>query len=256
MIFDTHAHFDDERFNEDRDELFENMQNSGVAGIVNVGATLQGCYDSVDLSMKYPFVYSAVGIHPNEVLILEENEDNFSRLKEMAVKEKVVAIGEIGLDYYWDEPDREIQKKWFRRQIGLAKELGKPINVHSRDAAADTLSIIKQEEAKKVGGIIHCFSYGVEIAREYIDLGFYLGIGGVVTFKNSKKLKEVVDFLPTDRIVVETDSPYLSPEPFRGTRNNSEKIRYVLESIAQIKGLTYEEIEEITYDNALRVYGI
>ena len=174
----------------------------------------------------------------------------------MAVKEKVVAIGEIGLDYYWDEPDREIQKKWFRRQIGLAKELGKPINVHSRDAAADTLSIIKQEEANKVGGIIHCFSYGVEIAREYIDLGFYLGIGGVVTFKNSKKLKEVVDFLPTDRIVVETDSPYLSPEPFRGTRNNSEKIRYVLESIAQIKGLTYEEIEEITYDNALRVYGI
>ena len=256
MIFDTHAHFDDERYDDDRDKLMQTMQTRGVRHIVNVGASLRGCFDSIRLSEKYDFVYPAIGIHPSDTGILEEDEENFEKVKRMAALKEVVAVGEIGLDYYWDEPDREIQKKWFRRQLDLARELNKPVNIHSRDAAKDTVDIMKEKHAEEIGGIIHCFSYGVDMAKIFLDMGFYLGIGGVVTFKNGKKLKEVVEIAPLDRIVIETDSPYLSPEPNRGKRNNSMNLEYVVKTIADIKGVSVEEVEKVTYENALKVYGL
>ncbi len=255
MIFDTHAHFDDARYDDERDKLMQAMQLKGVRRIVNVGASLRGCFDSVRLAMRYPFIYPAIGIHPNETMELEE-EGNFEILKRMATLKEVVAVGEIGLDYYWDEPDKEIQKKWFKRQLDLARELGKPVNIHSREAAQDTVDIMREKHAEEIGGIIHCFSYGVDMAKIFLDMGFYIGIGGVVTFKNGKKLKEVVEFMPLDRIVVETDSPYLSPEPYRGKTNNSGNIKFVIKEIARIKGLSEEDIMKITFENAMKVYNI
>lgn len=256
MIFDTHAHFDDVRYDDDRDKLMQAMQKNGVRHIVNVGASLRGCFDSIRLSMKYPFIYPAIGIHPSDTDVLEEDEENFEKVKRMAALKEVVAVGEIGLDYYWDEPDREIQKKWFRRQLNLARELGKPVNIHSRDAAQDTVDIMREEHAEEIGGIIHCFSYGVDMAKIFLDMGFYLGIGGVVTFKNGKKLKEVVEYAPLEKIVIETDSPYLSPEPNRGKTNTSMNLKYVVKEIASIKGTSVQEVERITYANALKVYNL
>ena len=255
MIIDTHAHYDDERFNEDRDELLCDMKAKGVDIIVNASATVQGCLDSLALAQKYDFIYTMAGIHPSDTADLVK-AGVFDKIKEIALHEKCVAVGEIGLDYYWDEPDRDIQKKWFEAQLALAKEIKKPVNIHSRDSAADTLDIMKAQRIEDVGGIIHCFSYGVEMAREYLNMGFYIGVGGVVTFKNGKKLKEVVEYAPLDRIVLETDCPYLAPEPFRGHRNHSEYLHMVAEKIAEIKNVTKEEVIRVTRENALRVYGI
>ena len=255
MIIDTHAHYDDERFDDDREELLTGMKAKGIDIIVNASATVKGCFDSLALAEKYDFVYTMAGIHPSDTLDLEE-PGVFEEIKKVAAHKKCVAIGEIGLDYYWDEPDREIQKKWFARQLDFAKEIGKPVNIHSRDAAADTLDIMKAEGAKDLGGIIHCFSYGTEMAKAYLNMGFHIGVGGVITFKNGKKLKEVVEYAPLDRIVLETDCPYLAPEPYRGKRNQSDYLHMVAEEIANIKNVTKEEVVRITRDNALRVYGI
>lgn len=255
MIIDTHAHYDDERFNEDREKLLLGMKAKGVDIIVNASASVQGCFDSLALAEKYDFVYTMAGIHPSDTADLEK-AGVFEQIKKIAEHKKCVAVGEIGLDYYWDEPDRDIQKKWFVAQLALAKDVQKPVNIHSRDAAADTLDIMKAEKAEDMGGIIHCFSYGVEMAREYLNMGFYIGVGGVVTFKNSKKLKEVVEYTPLDRIVLETDCPYLAPEPFRGHRNHSEYLHMVAEKIAEIKNVTKEEVIRVTRENALRIYGI
>lgn len=255
MIIDTHAHYDDERFDEDRDELLLSMREKGVEAIVNASASLKGCYDSLALAEKYDFMYFLAGIHPSDALDLEI-DGNFDKIKGMAMHNKCVAVGEIGLDYYWDEPERSIQKKWFEAQLNLANEINKPINVHSRDAYADTMDIIKSTKAYENGGIIHCFSYGVECAREFLDMGFMLGIGGVLTFKNGKKLKEVVEYAPLDQLVLETDCPYLSPEPFRGKRNHSGNIKYVAEKLAEIKNISVEEVIRATRENAFRVYKI
>lgn len=255
MIIDTHAHYDDERFNEDREKLLLGMKAKGVDIIVNASASVQGCFDSLALAEKYDFVYTMAGIHPSDTADLEK-AGVFEQIKKIAEHKKCVAVGEIGLDYYWDEPDRDIQKKWFVAQLALAKDVQKPVNIHSRDAAADTLDIMKAEKAEDMGGIIHCFSYGVEMAREYLNMGFYIGVGGVVTFKNGKKLKEVVEYTPLDRIVLETDCPYLAPEPFRGHRNYSEYLHMVAEKIAEIKNVTKEEVIRVTRENALRIYGI
>lgn len=255
MIIDTHAHYDDERFEEDRDELLLSMKEKGVEAIVNASASLRGCYDSLALAEKYDFMYFLAGIHPSDALDLEVS-GNFEEIRRMAIHEKCVAVGEIGLDYYWDEPERSIQKKWFEAQLNLANEIKKPINVHSRDAFADTMDIIKSTKAYENGGIIHCFSYGVECARELLDMGFMLGIGGVLTFKNGKKLKEVVEYAPLDQLVLETDCPYLSPEPFRGHRNHSGNIKYVAEKLAEIKNISVEDAIRVTRENALRVYNI
>lgn len=254
MIFDTHAHYDDEKFDTDRDEILTGLKERGVAAVVNVGASLEGVRDTADLAEKYPFIYGAVGIHPDHVDQL--NDEVMEELRALCGREKIVAVGEIGLDYYWDKHPREMQKEWFIRQLGLAKETGLPVNIHSRDAAKDTFDIMKAEHAGTTGGIIHCYSGSKEMARDYLNMGYYLGVGGVVTFKNARVLKEVVAYAPLDRIVTETDCPYLAPTPYRGKRNDSGYIAYVLDAIAEIKGVTREEAERATWANALRVYHL
>lgn len=254
MIFDSHAHYDDEAFEEDRQELLSSMKENGVGRIVNVGASLESSESSVALAETYDFIYAAVGVHPSDTGKLYE--ENYKRLCELMKHEKVVAVGEIGLDYYWDEPEREIQKKWFVRQLYTATELKKPIIIHSRDAAKDTLDIMKTEACWENGGVIHCFSYSVEMAREYLSRGFYLGIGGVLTFQNAKKLREVAEYAPIEQIVIETDCPYLAPVPNRGKRNSSLNLPYVVEKLAEIKQMSREEVETITFENAKKLYGL
>lgn len=254
MIFDTHAHYDNEAFDEDRESLLSGLPGQGIGAVVNIGASISTSENTLELTRKYPFIYGAAGVHPNETG--ELNDHLIECLREMAEDPKMVAIGEIGLDYYWDEQDRETQKYWFARQLDLARETGLPVVIHSRDAAKDTLDIMKEQKAGDIGGVIHCFSYGVELAREYLNMGFYLGIGGVLTFKNARKLKEVVEYMPTDRLVLETDCPYLSPAPYRGKRNSSLFLTYVVEAVSRIKGISREQVEQITYDNAGRLYGL
>ncbi|MBO5228441.1 MAG: TatD family hydrolase [Lachnospiraceae bacterium] len=254
MIFDTHAHYDDDAFDSDRAELLLSLKESGISNIVNVGASIATTQNTLKLLKEYPFMYGAVGVHPSETA--ELNDELLDWLKSVANLERVVAVGEIGLDYYWDEPDREIQKKWFKAQLELAHEVKQPVIIHSREAAGDTYEIMKAYEAEKIGGIVHCFSYTIEMAEKFIDMGFYLGIGGVLTFKNAKKLKEVVEKTPLERIVLETDCPYLSPEPNRGKRNSSLNLGYVADAIATIKGISREEVEKVTFENALEVYRI
>lgn len=254
MIFDSHAHYDDEAFEEDRDVLLSSMQANGIDTIVNVGASIESSGSSLQLAETYDFIYAAVGVHPSDTD--ELNEENYLELCKLMDKEKVVAVGEIGLDYYWDTPSRDIQKKWFVRQLNTAVEKNKPVIIHSRDAAADTLDIMKAEKPWDQGGVIHCFSYSVEMAREYLNHGFYIGIGGVLTFHNAKKLKEVAEYVPLNQIVLETDCPYLAPVPNRGKRNSSLNLTYVADMLAEIKGIAREEIERVTYENACRLYRI
>ncbi|MCI8638145.1 MAG: TatD family hydrolase [Coprococcus sp.] len=251
MIFDTHAHYDDKQFDKDREELLESMPRLGVGTIVNVGASFEGCQKAVELAERFPHVYAAVGIHPDEVGALDE--EKIVELKKLCTAEKVVAVGEIGLDYHWDIEPREVQKKWFIRQLDLARETTLPVLVHSRDAAADTLAVM-QEYGRGLGGVIHCFGYSKELAIEYVKMGFYIGVGGVVTFKNSRKLREVVEAVPLTSILLETDCPYLAPEPFRGKRNQSSYLSYVVEKIAEIKEVTPEEVIDVTEKNAKIMY--
>ena len=252
MIFDTHAHYDDGQFDEDRAELLASMAENGVGTIVNVSASYASCERVTDMARDYPFLYAAVGVHPDEVGDL--NEESFARMKALFTREKVVAVGEIGLDYYWDKESHEIQKKWFIRQLELAGELGLPVVIHSREAAADTMEIMKRY-AKGLKGVIHCYSYSREMAKEYVKMGFYIGVGGVVTFKNARKLKETVEEIPLASIVLETDCPYLAPVPYRGKRNHSAYIRYVAEEVARLKGLSCEEVIRQTEKNAKELYG-
>lgn len=252
MIIDTHAHYDDKAFEEDRTQLLENMAGEGIGRIVNIGSSLGACKRTIQLMEQFDFIYGALGVHPTDSGELTDSDIEW--LKEQCVLEKCVAVGEIGLDYYWDEPDRAIQKKWFVRQLELAKEVKLPVVIHSRDAAQDTVDIMKAEKAQEIGGVVHCYSYSRELAKTFLDMGFYFGIGGVVTFNNGRKLKEVVEYLPLDRIVLETDSPYLAPVPFRGKRNDSRKLSYVVDQIAQIKGISTEEVEQITTQNAYNLY--
>ena len=254
MIFETHAHYDDKAFEEDREELLELLPGRGIGRIVNIGSDLRSCRQTIVLMQRYPYVYGALGIHPSDTG--ELTEEDFAWLREQCTLEKCVAVGEIGLDYHWDEPERTIQKKWFRRQLGLAREVKLPVVIHSREAAGDTIDIMKEEKAEEIGGVVHCFSYTRETAEIFLKMGFYIGIGGVLTFQNAKKLKEAAEYVPMDRIVLETDSPYLSPEPFRGKRNSSLNLPYVVKALAQIKGITEEEIEKITWDNACRLYRL
>lgn len=253
MIFDSHAHYDSSQFDSDRDALLRSMEEKGVGRVITVGATLKSCRDVVELAQTYPHVYAAVGLHPDEVGDL--NEETFAFVKEQCQRDKVVAVGEIGLDYYWDKESHETQKKWFIRQLDLARELQLPVMIHSREAAADTMELMK-EHANGLPGVIHCFSYSPEQAREYVKMGFYIGVGGVVTFKNGKKLKEVVAEIPLERILLETDAPYLAPVPHRGERNSSLYLPYVVEEIATIKGVTPEEVIAVTEQNAKELFGI
>ena len=254
MIFDTHAHYDDEAYEEDREDILKLIRQDGVGLVTDVGATIASTKKAVALSEQYDFIYAAVGVHPEGVEELTDQDMDW--LCELAKREKVVAIGEIGLDYYYEDPKRDIQKIWFRKQLEVARKTGLPVVIHSRDAAQDTFDIIKEEHGEQIGGVIHCFSYGKEMAQVYLDMGFYLGIGGVVTFKNGKKLKEVVKCTSIERIVLETDAPYLTPEPNRGKRNASHYLKYVAQEIAQLKGMTAKEVIAVTTKNAKEMYRI
>ena len=255
MIFETHAHYDDDRFNEDRDEILRRLPEEGVGVVINSGASVESTRDTIRLALEYEHVYAAVGVHPSLVEELDEAFMNW--MKEQAAWEKTVAIGEIGLDYYWDkEPEVQAkQREWFGRQIELARETNLPIIVHSRDAAADTLQVMKEHHAEEIPGVIHCFSYSKEMALEYIKMGYYIGVGGVVTFKNAKKLVETVEAIPLDKILLETDCPYMAPEPYRGKRNYSGYLTYVRDKIAEIKGVSPEEVERVTEKNARTLFS-
>lgn len=252
MLFDTHTHLDDEKFDKDRDEIISSLKEEGISLLVNIGADMKSSQESILLAEKHDFIYASVGVHPCDTKNL--TDDDINTLEKMAKHEKVVAIGEIGLDYYWDEPEREIQKEWFLKQLLLAKKLNMPYIVHDRDAHADTLEIIKK--CDYTNGVMHCFSGSVEMAQEVIKMGMYVSLSGTVTFKNSKKAQEVAKSIPLDRLLIETDSPYLTPEPFRGKRNNSALIRYTAEKIADIRGISFEELARITLDNGKRFYNI
>ena len=252
-IFDSHAHYDSQQFDEDREELLLSMEANGVGTIVNAGASWDSVTEVVELAQKYPFMYAAVGVHPDEVGALDD--ERFEYMKAQCKKDKVVAVGVIGLDYYWDNESHDVQKKWFIKQLELARELDLPVIIHSRDAAADTLEIMK-EYGQGLRGVIHCFSYSIELAREYVKMGYHIGIGGVVTFKNGRKLKEIAAEIPLERILLETDCPYLAPVPFRGKRNDSHYISYVAQEIAELKGISYEEVVAQTEKNGKELFQI
>lgn len=254
MIIDTHAHYDSSAFDDDRESVLEGLKDSGVEYVVNVGASISTSRSTLELAEKYPFIYAALGVHPDDTG--ELNEENIRWFEEKMSHPKVVAVGEIGLDYYWDKAERSIQKKWFARQMDIARNADKPIIVHSREAASDTLDVMRAEKAYELKGVIHCFSYSKETAREYLNWDYYLGIGGVVTFKNARKIKEVVEYMPLSKLLLETDCPYLSPVPFRGKRNTSANIPLVIKEIADIKGIAPSVVEETAYENAKRFYGI
>lgn len=254
MIFDTHAHYDDPAFDPDREELLGSLKQAGIGAVVNIGSSLESTKTTLELTEKYPWIYGAAGVHPCDCAQLDQA--GIQWLRQVCSREKIVAVGEIGLDYYWDEPDREIQKHWFRRQLELARETGLPVVIHSRDAAQDTLELMKEARAEEIGGVIHCFSYSREMAREYLNMGFFIGIGGVLTFKNARKLKEVAEYVPLESIVLETDCPYLAPVPNRGKRNSSLNLPYVVQALAEIKGVSAGQIQAVTWNNALRLYRL
>lgn len=253
MIFDTHAHYDDEAFDDDREQLLERMRNRGVEYIVNVADSISSCKSTIGLTRRFPYVYGALGVHPDE--IAELTEDDYRWLEEKIYKPKIVAVGEIGLDYHWND-NKEQQIQAFERQMDIAREAQLPIVIHSRDAAQDTYEVMKSNKADEIGGVVHCFSYTKEMAKQFMDLGFYLGIGGVITFSNAKKIREVVEYMPMDKMLIETDCPYLAPVPNRGKRNDSFNLPYVVSKIAEIKGISSDEVIHITSANAKKMYGI
>lgn len=253
MLFDTHAHYDDERFDGDREALLAGMPEKNVGLIVNPGCDISSSRTAVALAESFDFVYAAVGIHPENCGDFEPGM--IDQLRQMAKNPRVVAIGEIGLDYYWAEnPPRELQQEVLRRQLRLAEELGLPVIIHDRDAHGDTLEMVR--EFPQVRGVFHCFAGSVEMARELIKMGWMLSFNGAVTFKNAKKAPEVIAAVPLEKLMIETDAPYLTPVPHRGERNDSSYVRLVAEKIAQIKGLTPEEVEKATWENGRRFFGV
>ncbi len=256
MIFESHAHYDDKRFDPDREALLASLPGQGIGCVINIGSDLAACKKTIALTEQYEFVYGAIGIHPSDISDL--NEEAYEWLREKSKLPKIVAIGEIGLDYYWEkeEANRKSQQYWFRRQLELAHESGLPVSIHSRDAAEDTLHLMKDFHAERIPGVIHCFSYSLELAEEYLKMGYYIGIGGVVTFRNSKKLKEIAAQIPLERILLETDCPYLAPEPNRGKRNTSLNLPYVAQEIARLRGISEEDVMTATAKNAKHLFGI
>ena len=259
MIFESHAHYEDRKFDSDRVELLSIMKKKNIGTIINVGTTIELSQASVDLAKKYDFIYAAVGVHPSDIECLEETDDGLDRIRAMAAPEnKVVAIGEIGLDFYWekDEAVRERQRYWYLKQLEMARELDLPVIIHSRDANEETFNIMKEAAALGTRGVIHCYSGSPEMAEQYVKLGYYIGIGGVVTFKNGKKLKETAKRIPLERILVETDAPYMAPEPFRGERNDSTFLPYVIKEISELREITVDEVMEVTRENGKNLFGV
>lgn len=255
MIFDTHAHYLDHRFDEDRDELIHSLKQNGIVNVCEVSAGADDFDNVINHINKHEMFYGSLGVHPSEVENLTEQD--MDKIVKLSSHEKIVAIGEIGLDYYFDDnPAPELQRKWFKRQIEIAKEVNLPIIVHSRDAAKETYDILMETKAGELSGVIHCYSYSPEMVKDFVNMGFYIGLDGPVTFKNGKKAKEVAKIVPEDRLVVETDSPYMAPHPLRGSRNSSLNLKYIIEEIAMIREKSYEEMEEILYNNSKRLYRL
>ncbi|WP_139492607.1 TatD family hydrolase [Brevibacillus dissolubilis] len=254
MLIDTHAHLNAEQFDEDRDEVIARARDNGVDTIVNIGFNRETIPTCIELAEKYDFIYAVVGWHPQDAITMTDADLEW--IEELAKHPKVVGIGEMGLDYYWDTSPKDVQKEVFRKQIRLARKLQMPIIIHDRDAHQDIIDILREEKAEEVGGIMHCFSGSSEIAKMALDMNFYISFGGPLTFKNAKKPKEVVMEVPLDRLLIETDCPYLTPHPFRGKRNETGYVRYVCEEMANLHGMSYEEMAKITSDNARRVFGL
>ena len=250
-IFDSHAHYTDKAFNEDREIMLGSLKESGVCGIINCGADIESSVSSVDLASKYDYIYAACGIHPEEADKTPENYIDILRV--LAKNEKCVAIGEIGLDYYWRQDTKDLQKELFEKQILLSKELDLPIIVHDREAHGDTMEILKKHRPK---GVLHCFSGSPETATEVLKLGMYIGLGGALTFKNARKAVEVAQMLPLDRLLLETDCPYMAPVPMRGKRNNSGYIPFIAEKVAEIKGIDPQSVLDVTTENTKRLFNI
>ena len=253
-IFDTHAHYDSEDYNEDRKELLNEMNKNGVIGILNCASSYESVKEVYDLTNEYDFIYGALGIHPENAD--EITDERLEEIKELINNnDKVIAVGEIGLDYYWEEnPPKEVQKETFRKQMALAKELNLPVVIHDRDAHKDTLDIMK--EFPEVRGTVHCFSGSVEFAKECIKLGYYIGFTGVITFKNAKKLVQVAKEIPVDRILVETDAPFMAPVPNRGKRNRSDYIKEIIEKIAEIREISPKELNNQVNENFFKLMRI
>ena len=255
--FDTHSHYDDDKFNEDREEVIEKIFNAGVTKCINMGCDIESSQKAIEIANNNDFIYAAVGLHPEEIPQSEEEMwKTILQIKDLAVQnKKVVAIGEIGLDYYWNKETKELQKQAFINQIELANELKLPVSIHTRDAIDDMISIIRNYKIEN-GGVLHCCPFNRELVKHGLENGLYIGFGGTSTFKNSRNAKEIVNMVPDDRILIETDSPYLSPEPKRGTRNDSSNLQYIVEKLAEYKNMEPEKMAKLTYENAKKLFKI
>lgn len=254
MLFDTHVHLNADQFKEDVDLVIERAIENGVEKLVVVGFDEETIVGAIELAESYDCIYAAVGWHPVDAI--DMTEKHLQWLEELASHPKVVALGEMGLDYYWDKSPKEVQKEVFRKQLQLAKKVNLPVIIHNRDAHDDIVKILKEEKASTVGGIMHCFSGSLEIAKECLRMNFYISFGGPVTFKNAKRPKEVAIEIPLDRILIETDCPYLAPHPYRGKRNEPALVKLVAEEIATLKGSSYEHVAQVTTDNAKKIFNI
>lgn len=254
MLFDTHAHLNAEQYNEDLEQVIERAKSEKVEKIVVVGFDRPTITRAMELIEEYDFIYAAIGWHPVDAIDMKD--EDLAWIKDLSQHEKVVAIGEMGLDYYWDKSPKDVQKEVFRRQIALAKEVKLPIVIHNRDATEDVVTILKEEGAAEVGGIMHCFTGSLETAKACMEMNFYISFGGPVTFKNAKKPKEVVKEIPSDKLLIETDCPYLTPVPFRGKRNEPSYVKYIAEQIAELREISFEELSELTTKNAKKVFRI
>lgn len=256
-LFDSHCHLNDEKYNEDRKELIENLRKQGVKRLVTAGYSIESSKEAIKLSKEYDFIYATIGISPNDVpKTLEDLDKDLNNIKDLYKEgEKIVAVGEIGLDYYWNTENKEIQKEAFKRQIELANNLNLPIQIHTREAIADTLEILKDNKVNRKG-IFHCCPFNRELVKEGLKLGFYISFAGPTTFKNSKNAAEIIKMVPDDKMLVETDSPYLSPEPFRGKRNDPSRVQYIIKKIAEVKEKSFEEIEKMVYENANTIFNL
>lgn len=254
MLFDTHVHLNDEQFNEDLQEVIERAKEAGISYMVVVGFNRPTIERAISLVKEYDFLYASIGWHPVDAIDMTDKD--LAWIEEMAANPKVVALGEMGLDYHWDKSPHDVQKEVFRRQIGLAKKLKLPIIIHNRDATEDVVQILREENAEEVGGIMHCFSGSAETAKECIEMNFHISLGGPVTFKNAKKPKRVAIEVPLDRLLIETDCPYLAPHPYRGKRNEPAYVKLVAEQVAELKEISFEEVAQKTTENAKKLFGI
>ena len=257
-LFDSHSHYNDQKFDEDREEIIKETFLNGVSSFIVAGYNLESSKKAIEIAKQYNGVYAIVGISPNDLENIESEEDikkNVKEIENIAKDKKVVAIGEIGLDYYWNKDNKELQKKMFIKQIELANKMDLPIVIHTRDAFIDTINILKENNVNKKG-IFHCCPLNRELVREALELGYYISLSGVITFKNAKNADDIICMIPDDRLLIETDSPYLSPEPVRGKRNNSMNVKYVAEKIANVKKMSAEKIADITNENAKKIFCI